>query len=139
MQIYSLYLISSFFSRRLFHISNNRCHTSYLPFYIPFISCGIVSTHKSIEDWAIDSTCFVGVCNLCKLLFPCGKNLQLCLQSTWYNIYVDFDKPTILCHAISQIFISWIMIIFHHFMFLLICNLLEISKPYVLWSSKDKP
>jgi hypothetical protein len=140
-KLYTLSLISSLRSQRLLHVSCNNCQTYYLPFMIPFNWCNIVSTHKSIKNWTFDFAWLVGVQSLCKLLLSWGKNLQPCLQSTLYNMYVNLNKPMISCHVVSQISISWIMIKFHYFMSLFTCNLLRISMPWphVLQTSKDRP
>jgi hypothetical protein len=91
-----------------------------------------MSTHKSIKHWTFDYACFFGVYNLCKPLFPWGKNLQPHLQSTLYNIYFNFNNSMILYHAILHISISWIVINSCCFMFFIVSNLLGIFRPYAL-------
>jgi len=136
--LYTLSLTSSLHSRRFLHVSGNSCWTSYLPFMISFNWCDIVLAFKLIRDWTFDSTCLVGVRSLSELLLSWSQNLHLRLEFTLYNMYVDLDKPMILYHVISHMFISWIMMNFHCCMSPLTCNLLGISMPYTLRFSKDK-
>jgi hypothetical protein len=82
-------------SCKLFHVLGKSHCTFCLPFPIFFIWCNMVFIDKSINDWTLDSTCWIDICNLCILLFPCGRNQQPCLWSDLYNIYVDLEKPMI--------------------------------------------
>jgi hypothetical protein len=79
---YTLSFTWSLCSWKLFHVSSNSHRTSCLPFSIPFNWCNIVLTLKLINDWTFDSTCLVGVWNICKPLFPWSKNLHFHLEST---------------------------------------------------------
>ncbi len=65
----SIEFIGSLHSCKLFHVSSKRHCTSCLPFPIPFIWCGVASIDKSINDWTLDSACWVDIRNLCVPLF----------------------------------------------------------------------
>ncbi len=72
------------------------------------IWCGIVSANKSINDWTLDSTCRVEICNLCVPLFPCGRNRQLrslphphCTQTPLTTLF-QFKKWNLQLHFASS-------------------------------------
>ncbi len=117
---------------RLFQVSSNKT-----PHILSTISNSFHSMQHCINT-QVNQRLNIWLHSLCVPLLPRGRNQQPHLLSSLYNIYVNFNKPTILYHVVSQISTFCIMINFCHFMFLLVWNLLRISKPYILCFSKDK-
>jgi hypothetical protein len=129
---------SLFCSWILFHELGIRNRTSYQLFPIPFIWCGMMSTHWSINNWTL--LCVYFATNLCFFIpeFSCSCCLVPHLLSILWSRYVNLEMPTIEYQATLQISTSYTVINFCFFILSLLCNLFGTSKMKALLFSKER-